>query len=610
MQVELALGAAALVCLVGWLRTHLRLKAIVRQHANREQSSRFLEEERRILEMVAQGASLKGVLDELTHAIERMATGCFCSILLLDEDGRRLRQGASGSLPAEYMRQVDGLPIGPDVGSCGSAAFRNETIIVNDIATDHRWAAAKQLPLGFGLRACWSVPIRNSSHGVLGTFAMYHQAPTSPDPWLLKVVEAGAHLAGNAIERLTAERKLRDSMERLDVAERAAGFGVWELDPAANFLTLSAGAARLSGFEDAPVKVGRGPLEELIHPEDLAAVQAASDRALKFGESFEVEFRVVKPDGGYRWCRSRGSAEQVDGRTVRTVGAIIDITQQRQMMDQLRESERQLAHKQKLESIGQLAAGVAHEINTPIQYIGDNAEFLQEAFSGLISLADAVQQMQETTAPIAITSGTDWESLQFYRTEIPSSLGQLREGVARVAAIVRAMKEFSHPGPVERVPLDINRGIESTILVSSHEWKYVAEITTDLDRQLPPVPCIAGEFNQVILNLIVNAVHAISDVVQESGSKGRIHISTRNTGGCVEIRVSDTGSGIPDSVQPKVFDPFFTTKPVGKGTGQGLALAHAVIVQKHKGTIHLESKIGSGTTFVIRLPLADMLVEV
>ena len=172
------------------------------------------------------------------------------------------------------------------------------------------------------------------------------------------------------------------------------------------------------------------------------------------------------------------------------------------------------------------------------------------------------------------------------------------------------MKEFSHPGPVEKMPVDINRAIESTILVSKNEWKYVAEVTTDLDRELPPVPCLAGEVNQVILNLIVNAAHAIADANKDSGGKGSIHISTRNCSECVEIRVRDTGCGIPKAIQSKVFDPFFTTKPVGKGTGQGLAIAHSVIVQKHNGTIQFESEPGSGTTFVIQLPLACELETV
>ena len=180
--------------------------------------------------MAAQGASLKRVLDALTSAIERIAPGCFCTVLLLDEDGQRLRSGSGGGLPREYMACVDGLEIGPEAGSCGSAVFRNQTVIVSDIANDYRWKAAKGFPLQFGLRACWSVPIRGSKGEALGAFAMYHQKPVAPHPRELEAVEAGAHLAGNVIERLTAERRLRESIERLELAEEVAGFGIWERD--------------------------------------------------------------------------------------------------------------------------------------------------------------------------------------------------------------------------------------------------------------------------------------------------------------------------------------------------------------------------------------------
>ncbi|MBI3300896.1 MAG: HAMP domain-containing histidine kinase [Deltaproteobacteria bacterium] len=172
--------------------------------------------------------------------------------------------------------------------------------------------------------------------------------------------------------------------------------------------------------------------------------------------------------------------------------------------------------------------------------------------------------------------------------------------------IVRAMKEFSHPGSEEKVETDLNRAIETTITVARNEWKYVAELATDLDSSLPPVPCLPGEFNQVILNLIINAAHAIAVVVSEgSTSKGTITVSTRHDGDWAEIRVSDTGTGIPEAIRAKIFAPFFTTKEVGKGTGQGLAIAHSVIVDKHKGTIGFETEVGRGTTFIIRLPLAS-----
>jgi signal transduction histidine kinase len=165
------------------------------------------------------------------------------------------------------------------------------------------------------------------------------------------------------------------------------------------------------------------------------------------------------------------------------------------------------------------------------------------------------------------------------------------------------MKEFSHPGTKEKVLVDLNHAINSTITVARNEWKYVADIETDFDPSLPLIPCQAGEFNQVILNLIVNAAHAIANVVRDGGfEKGKIKIQTRNCLEWAEIRVQDTGSGIPEGVRTRIFDPFFTTKEIGKGTGQGLAIARSVVVDKHGGTIHFETETGKGTTFVIHLP--------
>jgi signal transduction histidine kinase len=255
-----------------------------------------------------------------------------------------------------------------------------------------------------------------------------------------------------------------------------------------------------------------------------------------------------------------------------------------------------------------LAFGIAHEINTPIQYIGDNGHFLGDAFRDLLDVATAGSESGCSGASASGRSATATAvDVDYLRTEVPKAIGQLLEGVDHVARIVRAMKEFSHPGPVEKTPVDINRAIESIILVSRNEWKYSADLLTDLDPDLPRVPCLGSRLNQVILNLIVNAAHAISAVVQDSENKGTITISTRHCAEWAEIRVIDTGCGIPEAIRSQVFDPFFTTKDVGKGTGQGLALAHAVIVQEHGGTIGFESEEGSGTTFTIRLRLEQVV---
>jgi signal transduction histidine kinase len=192
--------------------------------------------------------------------------------------------------------------------------------------------------------------------------------------------------------------------------------------------------------------------------------------------------------------------------------------------------------------------------------------------------------------------------LEFIASEIPRAIEQARDGMQRVAKIVYAMKEFSHPDSAEQVAIDVNRAIETTLTVARNEWKYVAEMETDFDASLPSVACYAGELNQVILNLIVNAAHAMKGKIKD-GEKGRITIRTRARGDSVEIAVTDTGSGIPEAIRARVFDPFFTTKEVGEGTGQGLALAHSVVVKKHGGKIWFETETGLGTTFFLHLPI-------
>lgn len=274
--------------------------------------------------------------------------------------------------------------------------------------------------------------------------------------------------------------------------------------------------------------------------------------------------------------------------------------------------ESQLSQAQKLESIGQLAAGIAHEVNTPTQYVGDNIRFLQDAFADLSGVLAAYREMLRSArggsmsdALVAqVEQAEAAADLEFLLTEIPAAIQQSIEGVERVSGIVRAMKEFSHPGVDQKSAIDINKAIDGTITVARNEWKYVADISTNYDPRLPLVPCLPGEFNQAILNVIINATHAISDM-QRSGSreKGLISVQTRRDGNWVEVLISDTGTGIPPDIWPRIFDPFFTTKEVGHGTGQGLAIAHTVIVDKHGGTITFDTELGRGTTFHIRLPL-------
>jgi PAS domain S-box-containing protein len=294
-----------------------------------------------------------------------------------------------------------------------------------------------------------------------------------------------------------------------------------------------------------------------------------------------------------------------EGNSVYRVMVGKDITEELKLESELRQA-------QKLESIGQLAAGIAHEINTPTQYVGDNTSFLKESYEDLRKLLDkyAVLKDEATNAGFAQETVKELDGLiietdlEFLEVEIPKAINQSLDGVNRVAQIVRAMKDFSHPGSEEKQRHDIHKAIENTALVARNEWKYVAEMEFDFDENLHSVPMYAGDFNQVILNMITNAAHAISEKIgPDSTEKGKIKVETRLDGKYAEIRISDTGTGIPDRIQSKVFDPFFTTKEVGKGTGQGLSISHSVICEKHGGSLKFETVEGEGSTFIIRLPI-------
>jgi len=267
--------------------------------------------------------------------------------------------------------------------------------------------------------------------------------------------------------------------------------------------------------------------------------------------------------------------------------------------------QRQLLQAQKLEAIGQLAAGIAHEINTPMQYVQNNVTFFEQAFQELQPLLVAVSKTENsllTTETAELMANID---LDFLMQEIPEGIKETHDGINRVVKIVSAMKAFSHPSGSEKVATDLNRALDSTITVCRNEWKYLAEMITDFDPDLPLVSCFPDQLNQVVLNLIINASHAIQDhnKLDAQGALGRITITTRKEDAWVEIQVSDSGGGIPEAIQQRIFDPFFTTKEVGKGTGQGLAIAHDIVVNKHGGRIDFTSKPEQGTTFFIRLPV-------
>jgi len=281
-----------------------------------------------------------------------------------------------------------------------------------------------------------------------------------------------------------------------------------------------------------------------------------------------------------------------------------DITERRLL-------EQKLMQSSKLEAIGQMAAGIAHEINTPTQLVGSNLRYIRQQLGDIVKLIEKVTELNKnvkngTATPdmgLDLQKAADEAHVNFFKVEAPKAIADSLEGIDRISHIVSAMRYFSHPTTGMKVKGNINQIIQNALSLSRNEWKSVAEIVTDLDENLPSIDCYPSELSQTILNMIINAVHAIQDVIKDSPTaKGQITISTRQIEDDIEIRVSDTGTGIREEFLDKVFNPFFTTKDVGIGTGQGLALCYTAIVKKHGGTIKIETEVGRGTTFVIRIP--------
>lgn len=391
-------------------------------------------------------------------------------------------------------------------------------------------------------------------------------------------------------------------------------------DSQSRFLRLSSAMAKKFGYEDEHDLIGKTDFEVFSNEH---ATQAFEDeqRIMQTGAGIvDFEEKETWPDGSVTWVSStKLPLRNSDGKIIGTFGISRDITARKRAEEERHSLEIQLQLAQKLESIGRLAAGVAHEINTPMQFIADNTHFLLESFTSIAELLKRYHQLLKEAGEVdaqrlrSITGElTELErccDVEYLLTEFPTALSQTQEGIARISRIVQSLKEFSHPGKSEKHLADLNHAIESAITVTRHEWKYVSEIITDLDPKLPAVPCLIDPFNQVMLNLIINAANAIEEAAETRPDKGSIVIRTRIDGPWVLIEVQDAGTGIPEEIRPHIFEPFFTTKDPGKGTGQGLAIVQSVIVKQHGGTVSFESKEGQGTTFRLRLPIRPPSAE-
>lgn len=529
----------------------------------------------RVLAMVMTRAPLLEILNTLCTHIETNYAGLLCSVLLLDADGT-LRHGAAPTLPKAYNRAIDGLKIGPSEGSCGTAAYRHQPVIVSDIASDPLWTNYRELALPHGLRACWSMPIASQGGAILGTFAIYYREPRTPDGEHLQLIAHATHLAGIAIELdraqaelRAAENRYRTLVERLPAITYIAEIGVhgpWRY--------VSPQIESILGFSPADWLSDPANWINHVHAEDREIALAAEKKFQHKPDLFQAEYRMVARDGRILWFRDEAVLlPSTEVGELLMQGVLYDISEHKRLEEQLR-------HSQKMEAVGLLAGGVAHDFNNLLMLIqGHNERLRGQLSQGDIALKEV--------------------------------LG-IEHAVNRAAGLTHRLLAFSRKQILQPRVLDLNEVLTEVAKMLDRLLGKDIALCVAPAPSLWPIKADPGQLEQVILNLAVNARDAMPQ-------GGQLKIETRNAeigganprlhggvlaGKYVLLIVSDTGTGMDAETQSHMFEPFFTTKEPGKGTGLGLSIVYGVVKQTG-GWTHVETKPGQGTIFEIYLPRAE-----
>jgi two-component system sensor kinase FixL len=533
----------------------------------------FLFDQSRVLEMIAANASLSEVLTSLVLLMEGQADGLRCSILLLDRDGKHVRHGAAPSLPETYVKAVDGAPIGPRNGSCGTAMYLRRQVVVKDVLTDPLWADYRKLAEICGLRACWSTPILSPQGEVLGSFAMYRQETRGPEPEELRLTQIATHIAGIAIERQRAQETLREREARIKLAAESADLAFWVIYPEQNTAWMSEKGRAIYGFE-AELPLSRDLICARVHPDERASVHAAFDGACASLGVFESEHRLVLPYGKTRWVIVRGRCLQDEqGNLLELIGVTIDVSAQKQADLQLQIQREEMSHLNRVALMGEITASVAHELNQPLTAIANNASAARRFLARGNIDPDLLQQLLQDMVADSQRAG---------------------EVIRGIRALVQKDKN------VVRSVLNLNAVIADTLrLVSSDILLRESVVTAEMDHSLPQVAGAPVQIQQVLLNLIMNALDAVEALPP---AERRIVVTTRSLQGeKVEVSVRDFGAGLPKEQPDKVFDHFFSTKQTGMG--MGLTIVRSII-EMHGGKISAENAPGGGACFTFQLPAA------
>jgi len=543
-------------------------------HENTRGASSALTEA--VLALIRARTPLPAILHTLCCEIEKQHPSLLCSILLLDADGVTLHNGAAPSLPTAYTAVATDFKIGPNVGSCGTAAFRKEQVIVSDIATDPLWADYRDIALSNGLQACWSTPIPSQDGTVLGTFAIYYREPCIPDAQDLEVIAHATHLAGIAIEHERTNLQLRDAEYRYrTLVERLPAITyIAELGADGPWHYVSPQIESILGYS--PKEWLADPMSWMnhVHAEDRPIAMAAEQRFQETHHLFRAEYRMIARDGRVLWFRDEAvMLRETKEHRLLMQGVLYDITEHRRLEEQLR-------HSQKMEAVGQLAGGVAHDFNNLLMLIQAHNEHLcAHLVPGDPAHKDALE---------------------------------IERAVIRATSLTRQLLAFGRKQILHARVLDLNKVLTDVVKMLDRLIPNNIELKTLRATSLGLVKADSSQIEQIVLNLAVNA----RDAMPEGGSliletrnidADEAYVRLRETvplGKYVMLTVTDTGTGMDRATQDRIFEPFFTTKEPGKGTGLGLATVYGVL-QQMGGAIWVNSKPGKGTSFEIYLPEAE-----
>ena len=523
-----------------------------------------------VLEMIAADAPLADVLTSLVLLMEGQAEGLRCSILLLNRDGKHVRHGAAPNLPEAYVKAVNGAPIGPRNGSCGTAMYRRRPVVVTDVMTDPLWADYRELAKICGLRACWSTPILSAQGDVLGSFAMYRQENRGPVREENRLTQIATHIAGIAIERQRQQEILREREARINLAAESAELAFWILYPEQNTAWMSEKGRLIYGF-DSNLPLTCDLILSRVHPDERADVKAAYERACALSGTFESEHRLRLPYGKTRWVIMRGRClKDEEGNLLETIGVTLDVSAQKQADLQLQHQREEMAHRNRVSLMGEMTASFAHELNQPLTAIANNASAARRFLEhGNIDPTLLQQLLQDMVADSQ-----------------------------RAGEVIRGIRSLVRKETSVHTLLDLNSVITETVrLVSTDVLSRESVVTTELDPHLPQVNGALVQIQQILLNLIINALDAMEGLPP---TERRIIITTRSDkGDVVEVTVRDFGTGLPKGQPDKVFDHFFSTKQ--KGMGMGLTIVRSII-EAHGGTIVAENASERGARMIVRLP--------